>query len=438
MQADKGSATRTCGSCWNGVVWPLAVLVFGSDACGGDKETELEQTGLAVARRSESSSDARDRRKEVGGPLARLSQDELARFEAGREIFAEEEDIADGLGPVFNDTGCAVCHGEPVIGGGSERVETRFGRSENGVFDALVDRGGSLMQEQGIGVIQADGRTCDFRGEVVPKEANVRAGRLTTPLFGLGLVDAVPDEVFSALAQRQARETPETAGRVHLVQNLVTGGLSVGKFGWKAQVPSLEQFSADAYLNEMGITSPLFPQENCPNGDCSLLACDPVPDVEDDGADVVAFADFMSLLAPVKPISWERGDDRRGRFSSDYGKALFGRLGCADCHAPSLRSGSSPVAALANVTFAPYSDFLLHRMGALGDGIVQGDAKPDEMRTAPLWGLRLRKRFLHDGRAMSIEAAILAHDGQGRRSRDRFKDLSRERKRQVLGFLGQL
>src|SRR5262249_8108024 len=137
-----------------------------------------------------------------------------------------------------------------------------------------------------------------YAGEKVPSEATIVAQRRTTPLFGLGLVDAVPDAALVALAKLQARGFPDTAGRPHIVTNLVTGGLSVGKFGWKAQVPSLVQFAGDAYLNEMGITNPLFPNENCPQGDCAALAGNPVPSLNDDGTGVIRFANFMTLLAP--------------------------------------------------------------------------------------------------------------------------------------------
>src|SRR5439155_10237706 len=135
--------------------------------------------------------------------------------------------------------------------------------------------------------------------EVVPSQATITAGRRTTPLFGLGLVDAVPDEKLVALAARETRWHPETAGRPNLVTDVTTGLPAVGKFGWKSQVPNLLQFSADAYLNEMGITTPLFPNESCPQGDCTLLACDPVPGVDDgDLEDVERFRDFMTFLAP--------------------------------------------------------------------------------------------------------------------------------------------
>jgi CxxC motif-containing protein (DUF1111 family) len=378
---------------------------------------------------------------EFGDPVPGLTADELRRFDDGRTAFAAVEGVPDGLGPVFNGTSCGGCHSVGGVGGGSELVETRFGVDVGGVFDPLVEAGGSLVQSQGIGVQGA----CTFVGERVPAGA-IEAHRRTTPLFGLGLVDAVPDAAFVALAGAQARRHPRTAGRPNMVVDVVTGERVVGRFGWKAQVPNLFQFSGDAYLNEMGITTPLFPDESCPQGDCTLLACDPVPGVDDDLEDVQAFADFMSFLAPppsptiLRSLRSFRGSPRPLRSDVDRsgGSRLFADVGCATCHVRSLASGPSPVAALRARTFHPYSDFLLHDMGDLGDGIAQGEASGHEMRTAPLWGLRLLTTFLHDGRATTIEDAILAHEGQGRGARDRFAALTAQDRAKLVAFLRTL
>ena len=363
---------------------------------------------------------------DFGDPLGRLTRAQRERFTAGRQAFEEVEGVADGLGPVFNADSCAACHNVGATGGGSERVETRFGRTVSGAFDPMTSQGGSLIQAQGIG---AQG-VCTFVGEQVPADATIRARRRATPLFGLGLVDSVPDAALVSLAARQARWQPATAGRPNMVTDVVTGRQAVGKFGWKSQVPNLLHFSADAYLNEMGITSPFFPNENCPQGDCSLLACDPVADPEDDGEDVRLFNDFTRLLAPPP----------RPRLGCPElrGSLVFERIGCASCHVRTLVTGPSPVEALRFRAFQPFSDFLLHDMGSLGDGIEQGLARGNEMRTAPLWGLRLVTAFLHDARAATIADAILAHDGQGRAARDRFAALGAEPRARLLKFLGSL
>ena len=362
----------------------------------------------------------------LGEPLANLTPDELARFDAGLEEFLEEEEIDEGLGPVFNEAGCAVCHNNPV-GGTTGRTETRFGRLVDGAFDPMAAFGGSLIQDQGIGPVE-DG--FEYVAEVVPAEATIRTGRLTTQLFGLGLVDAVPDRQFEQLAGLQALLTPATAGTPSRVIEIKTGEARVGRFGWKAQVPTLFQFSGDAYLNEMGVTNPEFPDESCPQGDCSALVHNPLPSLNDDGEGVVAFADFMTLLAPPPrgPITLQ----------VRVGGGLFALIGCANCHSPVLVTGNSPVEALSNKAFQPFSDFLLHDMGDLGDGIVQGSATGRQMRTAPLWGASSRSSFLHDGRATSLDAAILAHDGQGQQARDRFAGLSDRSRDALLAFLNSL
>jgi CxxC motif-containing protein (DUF1111 family) len=214
------------------------------------------------------------------------------------------------------------------------------------------------------------------------------------------------------------------------VTNVNTGLRDVGKFGWKAQVPSLLIFSGDAYLNEMGITNPIFPDENCPQGNCDELQYNPMPGLNDDGSGVRAFRDFMRLLAPPPrgPITFE----------ALIGQVIFSAIGCDACHTPTLTTGSNAIAALDHQTYHPYSDFLLHNMGSLGDGIKQGDATRREMRTAPLWGLRMITTFLHDGRATTLHDAIVAHDGQGKAARDRFIALSAIEKSYLRAFLKSL
>src|SRR5207253_10536490 len=193
----------------------------------------------------------------------------------------------------------------------------------------------------------------DFVAETVPAEASVTARRRTAPLFGLGLVDAVPDSENRAIAAAQRFYAPSVAGKVAVVTNLTTGKPAVGKFGWKNGNPTLLQFSADAYLNEMGITSPLFPDENCPQGRCSDLAFNPVPALNDaDGADVLAFASFMMFLAPP-PRAPQTAQTLAG-------ERVFNSIGCAVCHMPTLVTGPNAVGALDGVEYHPYSDFLLH------------------------------------------------------------------------------
>lgn len=365
---------------------------------------------------------------QFGQPLANLPLSLLALFNNGRQEFGEPENVQDGLGPVFNGRSCGECHNGAALGGGSDRLVTRIGTTTNGRFDPLTRLGGSLLQNRGIG--PREGSTHAFRGENVPPAATIVARRRSTSLFGLSLVDATPDTTFIALAAQQAARNDGTAGRVSMADNLAAGMQTVGKFGWKAQVPTLFQFAGDAYLNEMGITNPFFPAENCPSGNCNELQFNPRPGLNDGGEDTRALTDFMTLLAAPP----------RGAITADVtaGEGVFNRIGCNACHVATLQTGSSAIAALNRVTYAPYSDFLLHDMGALGDGIEQGTATGREIRTAPLWGLRLVTTFLHDGRARTIEGAITAHDGQGRAARDRFNALSTTERSRLLAFLRSL
>jgi CxxC motif-containing protein (DUF1111 family) len=369
--------------------------------------------------------------------LPGLSSGETARFSAGKAAFATPEEVDEGLGPVFNDTSCGACHSQAGLGGGSERLETRWGQTVgNGTFHTLENKGGSLQQDNGIGAVnRADGHLCGtFRAETQPPNSNTLAHRRTTPLFGLGLVDATPDAAFLDVASQQRTLDPAIAGRANQVVNPDRGGaLTVGKFGWKSQVPTLHVFSGDAYLNEMGITSPQFPTENCPQGDCALLKkCNPVPELNDaDGEDVTAFADFMTLLAPPPrgPIG----------AAETAGAALFDSVGCAFCHRATFVSGSSSTAALDHQTYHPYSDFLLHDMGNTGDGIGgQGQAGTHEMRTAPLWGVRAISRFMHGGSAGSFAEAIQQHGGQGSTARTHFNALTAAQQAQLFSFLNSL
>jgi CxxC motif-containing protein (DUF1111 family) len=364
---------------------------------------------------------------DFGQPLAGLTADLLDRFNDGKTEFESVETVEEGVGPVFNDVSCANCHTAAAIGGGSMILETRFGTTgADGLFDPLSQFGGSLIQQQGIGA----SASCEYLAELVPSEATITAQRRTTPLFGLGLVDAVPDATFYAIRDEELHHTDGIAGLVSVVTKLSTGKPAVGKFGWKCQNPSLFQFSGDAYVNEMGITNPDFPDENCPQGDCDSLSCNPLPDVNDDGTGVEEFTDFMTFLAPPP----------RGQINAQaaLGELVFRGIGCAGCHRPDLKTGANPIAALNKVRFHPYSDFLLHDMGDLGDGITQNLATGNLMRTAPLWGLRKITTYLHDGRATTLDAAILAHDGQAKKARDRYSGLPNYKKTWMAAFLNSL
>ena len=371
-----------------------------------------------------------------GDPLPGLTAEQLRLFHLGREGFEAEESDSDGIGPVFNARSCVACHDLPQSGGGSQILSTRFGTINEGRYDSLVDLGGPTIQTQGAQGV--DG--FQFVGEVIPDEATIVARRRANPLFGLGLVDSVPDLSFYFEAFLQSILSPETAGRPNVVLDLRSAEWTVGRFGWKAGIGSLFDFAADAYKDEMGITVPgsirdedgrLVSQENAPQGDIPQLAFNLVESPnESDDLDIVGFNDFMTLLAPP-PTQAMSGQARQG-------KEIFRQIGCADCHQPTMRTGRNAIAALDRVAFQPYSDFLLHNMGALGDGLEQGWARGNEMRTAPLWGLKELPFYLHDGRAETVDEAIRMHDGQGRRSKVRFENLPNVKRSALLDFLDRL
>ncbi len=362
----------------------------------------------------------------LGAPLAGLTPEQLAAFREGLDQFVERETPATGLGPAFNNVSCVACHRAPAPGGASRIFVTRFGKTTGGVFDPLEDLGGSLLQANGI----APGAR-----ERIPAIANTVAHRETTPLFGLGLIEAIPDEIILQLAERPSVDGVK--GHAAMITDIASGETRVGRFGWKNQQATLLSFSGDAYLNEMGITNRLFPNENAPNGNQDILArFDRVPELEDHTdpvtgrSDIDALADFQRLLAPPAPLPLTA----RG----SVGRAQFTSVGCAVCHVPQLQTGASDIAALDHQTVALYSDLLLHDMGSLGDGIAQADASPTEFRTPPLWGLRASAPYLHDGRAATVDAAIRAHDGEGKVAAGRYKALSATNRAALLEFLGSL
>jgi len=361
-----------------------------------------------------------------GDTLPAATAEEQARVEAGRREFTRNRDVSSGLGPVMTGIACSACHDSPpAIGGTNQRLETRFGRrNPDGSFDPLLAFGGPTLQDESIGTVNG----ISWVPETIPSSANVVARRRTIPVFGLGLVDATPDATFASIAEWQRNHHPDLAGRPAMVRNLVTDAIAVGKFGWKASEPTLLQFAGDAFINEIGITNPLFPDENCPQGDCAALVNNPAPGLNDpDGVGLALATAFMSFLGPPP----------RGQAPS-RGAEVFDRIGCAVCHLQTLVTGPSHSAALDRVAYHPYSDFLLHDMGMLGDGIDQGDAKGTEMRTAPLWGVSIQQRLLHDGRALTLAEAILAHDGQGKAARDRFAALPDPQRAGLLLFLQAL
>jgi CxxC motif-containing protein (DUF1111 family) len=403
-----------------------------------------------------------------GNPLPGLTTDELLKFSAGKAQFQVIDGPAEGLGPLFNAQSCFACHTQPATlapsttsgvssnpqvttpGGASAFTESRAGRlNPDGSFNPLANEDGTLFKLSSL---------TPASQEIVPADATIVAHRKTTPLFGSGLIEAIPDATIAAGVHNPAVDG--VTGKVALLSDAVTmtiakGGVGpsnfVGRFGWKDQEATLLAFAGDAYLNEIGVTNRFFGTDLAPDGNQALLvAAEPLgftpttlqdlplnpalPESPTNKDDIALFADFMEFLGapPPAPLT---GQARRGA-------AVFKSINCVACHTPSMTTGPSNVSpSLAFKNVPLYSDLLLHNMGSLGDGIPQAVAGATEMRTPPLWGLRARGPFLHDGRAESIEQAIEAHDAPGSEAQTiarRFEALPDGDQDAVIAFLNSI
>jgi CxxC motif-containing protein (DUF1111 family) len=353
-----------------------------------------------------------------------------AQMDAARDVFEEVEFIANGLGPVYNAQSCRECHQNPVTGAGSQVTEFRNGHFDGASF--IDPPGGSLNNDRAIDPsIQ----------ERIQAGQEVRTFRISLSIMGDGFVEAIDSNTLAAIAAAQPAGQRGTLIQVPLAE--AAGQVRVGRFGWKNQNSSLMSFAADAYVNEMGITSPLQPTENTSNGR-SVAAFDTVTDPEDTGADITSFTLFMrSLKAPSVDAA------QAATASAQRGSQLFDAIGCAVCHVRSINTvaagtvingGTLPVpAALGDKTIHPFGDFLLHDVGT-GDGIVQngGQATRNMVRTAPLWGMRARDRLMHDGNSVSRTDAILRHGNQANGAATNFFFLSTSSQNDVINFLNSL
>jgi CxxC motif-containing protein (DUF1111 family) len=391
---------------------------------------------------------------------------DAATHQADEKAFDAFEDVADGLGPLYNAQSCRECHQNPASGGGSQVSELRVGhRDPQGRFvnpsvpiagGAAIISGRTLINDRAICPNAAfPDREIQER---VPESETIRTLRMSLSLLGDGFVEAVPDETLLGIAAWQCRETRgHICGKAISVPVLeAPGTYRVGRFGWKDQQASLLSFAADAYLNEMGITSRLVPDE-------VTTICDTVKDPEDkaDGngvSDIDRFARFVrATKAPPRDTRLAATGD------AQKGSALFDMVGCATCHirtlvtAPagtSFHGGALVVPpALGSAAFHPYGDFLLHDVGT-GDGIVLAvpehygeyymrmqptyELTARRLRTAPLWGLRTRSRLMHDGQSLTLRQAILRHGGEAADSRERFLGLEEQEQEQLLVFLRSL
>ena len=429
----------------------------------------------------------------AGGPLKGLTVDEAAFYKDGLSRFAEVESVRggqnNGLGPRFNANQCLSCHSHPAAGGTSPAAnpliamatlngarnqvpwfitlngpvrEARFKHSSNGTPDGEVH---NLFTISG----RSDAAGCNIDQPTFVPAGNPVTGqggnpniifRIPTPLFGAGLIEAIPDSAILSNMRANASEKSQLGifGRpnAHLGGNvnISANDGTITRFGWKAQNKSLLLFAAEAYNVEMGISNQLFPQERDETAACQFDATpndtlnfttSPAPGSNANTAvisDIEAFANFMRMLAPPSPMP--------DSSSTVSGRAGFEKVGCAHCHTPSLTTGrviasgtsSGRSAALSNQTVNLFSDLLIHHMGrGLADGITQGAAGPDEFRTAPLWGLGQRIFFLHDGRTSNLLEAIDAHRSAGSEANrviENFHRLRPKDQQDIINFLRSL
>lgn len=375
-----------------------------------------------------------------------LSEGNGFTFDQGQTLasvqatFEEQDGVDNGLGPVYNAQSCVNCHQNPVTGGVSQVSELRVGhRDRNGRFvnptivindghDTIAGR--SLINDRAV---------CPEAQERVPDSENLRTFRMSISVLGDGFVEAIDSNTLVAIANQQRSQTNgRIAGEFIQVPVLeAPGNNRGGRFGWKNQQASLLSFSADAYINEQGITNRLQPTD-------TTTVCKTTADPEDEDNDIDQFAAFMraTKAPPVDAVIAATGD-------AQAGAKLFTQIGCANCHVTSIvtsppgtviNGGAFTVPdALGNKTIHPYGDFLLHDVGT-GDGIVQnGPADTaNKFRTVPLWGLRTRDRLMHDGLTLTRNDAILRHAGEANFVINNYRSLNSTQKNQVLTFLGSL
>ena len=395
-----------------------------------------------------------------------------ATHQADQAKFEEVEQLSDGLGPLYNAQSCRECHQNPVSGAASQVSELRVGhQGPDGHFlnpEIPIARGTETITGRSLVNDRAICPNGAFPNneiqERVPETETIRAFRISLNLLGDGFVEAVADQTFVDLAEKQCKSSHrKICGQVlHVPIVEAPGQMAVGRFGWKDQHASLLSFAGDAYLNEMGITNRLQPDE-------VTKLCNTVSEPNDtpgpDGlADIDHFARFVrATKAPARDSQLASGA------AAKKGSALFEKIGCATCHVEALTTAPAGTkinagtftipAALGSVTFYPYGDFLMHDVGT-GDGILQATpehygrkvfrimsdymAKQDfessrnKMRTAPLWGVRLRPRLMHDGASLTFRDAILRHRGEATHVSQQFEKLKKEDQEAIIEFLKSL
>lgn len=363
---------------------------------------------------------------EPGASLPGLSAAERARFAEGKDLFHHRFTPEEGLGPLFNQRRCSSCHDIPAIGGSGIETVIKATRFEGRACDLLTHEGGDNVQQDATPLLAALG----IDREQNPPSATARK-RVTSPsLFGLGLIEMVPKEVILEREDPNDADGDGISGRAGR-----TTDLRIGLFGRKADNATVADFVAGALLFELGLTTPVHPVEEPVNGSPVPKESDPAPDPEIGQDALNLLIDYVRFLAPPAPLVPSAGAERD---SVEQGERLFRALGCQSCHVPTMRTGPSDHPAFDRKTIRLYSDMLLHDMGPDMAGICAVSAGPSEYRTARLAGLRFRVSYLNDGRAITIESAILEHGGEAQTARDAYDRLGVQARAYLMKYLGTL
>jgi len=373
-------------------------------------------------------------------PIEDLTPSQLAAHLQGDKQFGKIFGVEDGLGPIFVNTSCENCH--VADGKGHPFIQlTRFGKMNlDGKFDPMTEYGGPQLQQRSIS---------GYPPEEIYSEATGRSVFMPPSVTGLGLIEAIPDATIITLADPDDSNGDGISGVPNYVDppdyfqpksgfHISNNGKHIGRFGRKAGAITILQQVIQAYLQDIGITSDFLP-EDLYNYMIGSGTGDKVSDPEL-SASVVKSVEFYIKTLKAPP--------RRNQNDADVigGENIFKQINCSGCHIPTLVSGPSEIEALNQKEFYPYTDMLMHDMGPeLDDYYTEGSAKTSEWRTTPLWGLGLggnsqgkRSFFLHDGRAKTIEEAIIYHGGEASNSRNSYYNLSQSGKQKLLRFLESL
>jgi CxxC motif-containing protein (DUF1111 family) len=401
----------------------------------------------------------------IGSAIAGLTPAQQQLFVDGKAAYEKNFTVAEGLGPTFNARSCATCHAFPVTGGSEGSTTnnvTHFMLKNGDSYYLALELGGPVIQRFNIQG-EPGGASCTLPADTLPTLPNVTTShRHTPPVFGFGLLDAVPDDVIKEWAGQQPWKDPSVLGATHyqieleglqrlraftfdITRTQPVGAPRIGRFGWKAQTGTLFQFTSEPFNIELGVTTPFFPRENSPDGNplpAGCLLANSLKPNDVASANTVKLYNFQALIAPPVP--------KAPTVRTAVGQFLFLASGCSDCHRPSMTTAKDyyltlpsgavqRVDALSNKVIFPYSDLLVHEMGAgLEDGRVMGAASTRFWRTTPLWGIQYKTNYLHDGSATSIHQAIERHGGEGQAATDRYNSLSAAQQKLLVEFVGSL